>query len=58
MKRISHFWVENCAVRHAKAGRPDVRFWSKGDISAVLIDVRFTLKADIVERDRHFRFVP
>jgi hypothetical protein len=33
MKRISHFWVENCAVRYAKAGRPLVRFGSKADIA-------------------------
>jgi hypothetical protein len=33
MKRISHFWVENCAVRYAKAGRHHVRFRSKADIA-------------------------
>src|SRR6516225_2162088 len=35
MKRISHFWVENCAVRYAKAGRPHVRFGYKADIGGL-----------------------
>src|SRR5262249_35025380 len=44
MKRISHFWVENCAVRCAKAGRPHVRFGSRADICGAPSYVRFTPK--------------
>jgi hypothetical protein len=39
MKRISHFWIENCAVVIAQAGRYHVRFGSKADIEARQSDV-------------------
>ena len=39
------FWIENCAVRYAQAGRPHVRFGSKADIPATSPDVRFTPKS-------------
>jgi hypothetical protein len=54
-KRISHFLIENCAVRYIpayyvrfgskadiEAPSPDVRFGSEADIGLPLIDVRFT----------------
>src|SRR5215467_889251 len=52
IKRISHFWVENCAVRYAKAGRPHVRYGSIQSMSAL------PPKADIGTQPRNVRFVP
>src|SRR5262249_35346959 len=44
-KRISHFWLENCAVRYIPTSRRHVRFGSKADILHRLGDVRFTPKS-------------
>jgi hypothetical protein len=35
--------------------RANVRFGSKADIGLALVDVRFTPKADIAERDHNVR---
>src|SRR5262249_45367765 len=35
IKRISHYGIEDCVVRYARAGRPHVRFVPKADISSV-----------------------
>jgi hypothetical protein len=58
MKRISHFWVENCAVRYRKAGRPHVRFGSKPDMTPEFAMSAFPPKADIAGRRLDVRFVP
>ena len=46
------FWIENCAVRYAKAGRPHGRFGSKTHPNS-LDQGRFWGKADMDNLDFH-----
>jgi hypothetical protein len=58
MKRISHFWIEKCAVSYTQARAAHVRFGSKADIATGQRNVPFTPKADIGIKLRNVSFDP
>src|SRR5262252_1780533 len=45
IKRLSHFWIENCAVRRTQAGPQPCPLWVKADIAECETNVRFTPKS-------------
>jgi len=56
IKRLSHFWIEICAVRRTQAGPQPCPLWV--NIGAPPTNVRFTPKADVGTQSRDIRFVP
>ena len=58
MKRISHFQIENCAVRYAQADRPMSALGQKQTLGHLKPMSALPPKADIGTQSRDVRFVP